>query len=201
MDQKQILSSYRDEVNKLRLKLDQLEVNSVEQRASDEVRKWRQNFDTSSSRQMERMINEMEKRKQSEVSRLASELRTSLEQFKETNLKRLAQLDAFILRTNVDDEIQFDYVKFELDTITKIIQTLHIDIRVQVVNTSKQRRSSTPLARNALELTKVFEFKQPEATTSSSSCFLEPVKDFVRRASSAGASYYNVGILAQPKHL
>jgi hypothetical protein len=146
------------------------------------------------------MLNEMEKRKQSEVSHLANELRTSLDQFKETNLNRLAQLDAFILKTNIDDEIQLDYVKFELDSITKKIETLHVDIRVQLIDTSKKRRLSTPLARKTLELTKVFEFKQSEATASSSSCSLEPMKDFIRRASSAGASYYNVGILAQPKY-
>jgi hypothetical protein len=200
MDSKHVLSSYREEVDKLRWKLNQLEVNSVEQRASDEVHKWRQNFDASSSKQIERMLNEMEKRKQSEVSHLANELRTSLDQFKETNLNRLAQLDAFILKTNIDDEIQLDYVKFELDSITKKIETLHVDIRVQLIDTSKKRRLSTPLARKTLELTKVFEFKQSEATASSSSCSLEPMKDFIRRASSAGASYYNVGILAQPKY-
>jgi hypothetical protein len=200
MDSKHVLSSYREEVDKLRWKLNQLEVNSVEQRASDEVHKWRQNFDASSSKQIERMLNEMEKRKQSEVSHLANELRTSLDQFKETNLNRLAQLDAFILKTNIDDEIQLDYVKFELDSITKKIETLHVDIRVQLIDTSKKRRLSTPLARKTLELTKVFEFKQSEATASSSSCGLEPMKDFIRRASSAGASYYNVGILAQPRY-
>ena len=200
MDQKQILSSYRSEVDKLRWKLNQLEVNSVEQRACDEVRKWRESFDTSSSSQMEQMLNEIEKRKQSEVSNLTSELRTSLEQFKETYLNRLAQLDAFILRTNVDDEIQLDYIKFELDTITKKIDTLRIDIHVEVINNSKERRSSTPLARNALKLTKVFECKQPEATTNSSRSRFQPVKNFLRRASTAGASYYNVGILSHPKH-
>ncbi|CAF4327482.1 unnamed protein product, partial [Adineta steineri] len=64
MDHKQILQSYRDEISKLHSRLSQLEVNSVEQRASDEVRKWRQTFDTSSSRSMEQTLNQMEKQKQ-----------------------------------------------------------------------------------------------------------------------------------------
>lgn len=201
MNPKQVLLSYRKELSELRWKLNQLEVNSAEQRASDEVRKWRQNFDTSSASQMERILNEMEKRKQSEVSHLASELRTSLEQFKETTLSRLAQLDAFISRTNIDDDIQLDYIKFELDSITKKIDTLHIDILVQTVDASKRRRSSTALARNALELVKVFEFKESQINTSSSSSWCERLRSFMRRVSSAGASYYNVGILGHQKSI
>ncbi|CAF4195468.1 unnamed protein product, partial [Adineta steineri] len=45
-----------------------------------------------------------------------------------------------------------------------------------------------PLAQNGLELTKVFEFKTPEVPPS----FMDRQKNFVRRLSSAGASYYNV---------
>ena len=201
MDHKQALSTYREEVNKLRWKLNQLEVNSIEQQASDQVHVWRQNFKNSSSRQVERVLNEIEKRKQSEVSRLTTELRTSLDQFKETNLARLARLDAFILRINADDEIQFDYVKFELDLITKSIESLQMDILVKVVDKSMRRRSSTALTRESLELVKVFELKRPGATTAttttttSSTNFLGPLKQFLRRASSAGASYYNTGLL------
>jgi len=199
MDQKQVIQSYREEVNKLRWKLNQLEVNSVEQRASDEVRKWRQSFGTSSSRQIERTLNEMEKRKESEVSHLANELRISLDQFKETNLSRLAQLDAFISRINIGDDIQLDYVKFELDTITKKIESLHFDIVVRVVDASKRRRLSTALTRNTLELDKIFEFKKPRSASASSCDRLQSLTNFVRRASTAGASYYNVGLLGQEK--
>jgi hypothetical protein len=191
MDQKQVIQSYREEVNKLRWKLNQLEVNSVEQRASDEVRKWRQSFDTSSSRQIERTLNEMEKRKESEVSHLANELRISLDQFKETNLSRLAQLDAFISRINIGDDIQLDYVKFELDTITKKIESLHFDIVVRVVDASKRRRLSTVFTRNILKLDKIFEFKNPQSASASSCDCLQSLTNFVRRASTAGASYYS----------
>ena len=203
MNRKDVLQSYRDEVNNLRWKLNQLEVNSVEQRASDEVRKWRETFDTSSSTQLEQILNQMEKRKQSEISGLTAELRTSLDQFKEENLSRLAQLDAFISKLNIDDDMQFDYVKFELDSVTKKLETLHMEILVKTIDASKRRRSSTPLARNTLELVKVFEFKKPEAATttdSSSSKFLDPLKNFVRRASTAGASYYNIDFLRHQKH-
>jgi len=195
MNQQPIIQSYREKGDQLRSKLNQLEVNSIEQRASDEVRKWRHNFDKSSFSQMERMLIEMEQRKQLEVSHLADELRTSLDQFKETNLNRLVELDAFISRININDDIQLDYVKSELDTITKKIESLHIDIVVKVVDTSKRRRSSTALTRNTLELIKVFEFQNPPAAASSSSSnFLEPLTKFVRRSSITGANYYNVGI-------
>jgi len=201
MDRKQVIESFREEVNKLRWKLNQLEVNSVEQRASDEVSKWRRNFDTSSSKQMEKLLNAMEKRKQSKVSSLTNELRTSLDEFKEKNLSRLAQLDAFISKTNIDDDVQLDYIKYELDTVTKEIENLHIDIIVKVVDISKRRRSSTVLARNTLELTKVFESQRPRAGSSASpdSCF-GSFTNFMRRASTAGASYYNIDILQHYKY-
>jgi hypothetical protein len=203
MDRKLAIQSYREEANQLRWNLNQLEVNSVEQRASDEVRKWRQNFDISSSREIERILNEIEKRKESEVSYLANELRTSLDQFKETNLNRLVELDTFISRISPDDDIQLDYVKFELDRITKKIESLHVDIVVKIVDKSMRRRSSTALTRNTLELVKVFEFQNPQASsTSSSYCScLERLADFVRRASTAGASYYNIGVIPHQKHL
>jgi len=203
MDRKLVIQSYREEANQLRWNLNQLEVNSVEQRASDEVRKWRQNFDTSSSREIERLLNEMEKRKESEVSYLANELRTSLDQFKEANLNRLVELDTFISRISPDDDIQLDYVKFELDRITKKIESLHVDIVVKIVDKSMGRRSSTALTRNTLELIKVFEFQNPRASsTSSSYCScLERLANFVRRASTAGASYYNIGVIPHQKHL
>jgi hypothetical protein len=200
MDQKHILSSYRSEVETLRWKLNELEVDSVEQRAADKVREWRESFDTSSSSEMERVIDKMEKRKQSEVIHLTSELRTSLEEFKEKNLNRLAQLDAFILKTDINDGIQLDYIKYELNIIMTEIDTLCIDIRVEVVNNLHERRSSTLLARNALKLTKVFECKQPEETTNESPSFFEPVKNFLRRASSSTAGYYDVSLLDQPEH-
>ncbi|CAF0801417.1 unnamed protein product [Adineta steineri] len=188
MDHKQLLQSYRDEINKLHSRLSQLEVNSVEQRASDEVRKWRQTFDTSSSRSMEQTLNQMEKQKQAEVNQLTNELRDSLNEFREHQFSRLAELDAFILKINPDDDLHFDYVKFQLDSIVNKINCLHTNITVQTVNRSKQRRLSTPLARNGLELTKVFEFKTPEVPPS----FLQRLINFIRWLSSLGASYYNV---------
>jgi len=203
MDRKRVIQSFQEEINQLRWNLNQLEVNSIEQRASDEVRKWRQSFDISSSREMERILNEMEKRKQSEVSYLANELRTSLDQFKEMNLNRLVELDTFISRINIDDDVQLDYVKFELDTITKKMESLHFDIVVKVVDASKRRRSSTALTRNTLELVKVFESRNPGASsTSSSYCnCLERLANFLSRASSAGASYYNIGVIPRQKYL
>jgi hypothetical protein len=194
MDEKQVIQSFRDEVNKLRWKVSQLDVNSVEQQASDEVRKWRQKFELSSSGQVERVLNEMEKRKQSEVSHLAHELRVSLDQFKETHLNRLEKLDTFISKVNLGDEIQLDYVKFELDSITKKIDSLHVNILVKVIDSTKRRRSSNALTRNTLELIKVFEFKDPQAASNSSSSYLDSITNFVRRASTAGASYYNISI-------
>jgi hypothetical protein len=194
MDEKQVIQSFRDEVNKLRWKVSQLDVNSVEQQASDEVRKWRQKFEISSSGQVERVLNEMEKRKQSEVSHLAHELRVSLDQFKETHLNRLEKLDTFISKVNLGDEIQLDYVKFELDSITKKIDSLHVNILVKVIDSTKRRRSSNALTRNTLELIKVFEFKDPQAASNSSPSYLDSITNFVRRASTAGASYYNISI-------
>jgi hypothetical protein len=194
MDEKQVIQSFRDEVNKLRWKVSQLDVNSVEQQASDEVRKWRQKFELSSSGQVERVLNEMEKRKQSEVSHLAHELRVSLDQFKETHLNRLEKLDTFISKVNLGDEIQLDYVKFELDSITKKIDSLHVNILVKVIDSTKRRRSSNALTRNTLELIKVFEFKDPQAASNSSPSYLDSITNFVRRASTAGASYYNISI-------
>jgi hypothetical protein len=200
MNRKPDIQLYQEKTNKLRSKLNQLEVNSVEQRASDEVRTWRHNFDTSSSSQIERMLNEMEKRKQSEVTHLANELRTSLDQFKETNLNRLDELDAFVSRIKTDDDIQLDCAKSELDTISKKIKSLHADIIVQVVDASHRRHSSTVLTRSTLELTKVFEFKNlpaataPSTPNSPSSNFLDPLTKFVRRTSITGANFYNAGV-------
>jgi hypothetical protein len=205
MNREPDIQSYQEQTNKLRSKLNQLEVNSVEQRASDEVRKWRHNFDTSSSSQLERMLNEMEKRKQLEVSQLTNELRTSLDQFKQTILNRLDELDAFVSKINTDDDIQLDYAKSELDTISKKIKSLHVDIIVKVTDTSNRRRSSTIFTRNTLELAKVFEFKDlpaaaaPSTPSSPSSNILDPLTRFVRRTSITGASYYNVGVPEQKK--
>jgi len=205
MNSKLDIQSYQEKTNKLRSKLNRLEVNSVEQRASDEVRKWRHNFDTSSSSQLERMVNEMETRKQLEVSQLPNELRTSLDQFKETNLNRLDELDAFVSRINTDDDIQLDFAKSELDTISKKIKSLNADIIVKVTDTSSRRRSSTIFTRNTLELAKVFEFKNlPEAAASSTPSspsynILDPLTRFVRSTSITGASYYNVGVPEQKK--
>jgi hypothetical protein len=191
MDRKQVISSDHEEMNQLRRQLSQLEVNSVEQQASDEVRKWRQHFDTSSSHHMERILDEIEKRKQLEVTHLANELRASLEEFKETNVKRLNELDGFISKAKLDDDIQLDYIKFELDTIKKQIQSLHINILVTIVDTSAHRRSSNVFTRNTIELIKVFDFKKTETGSISPSSFLDPLKNLVRRASITGASYYD----------
>ncbi|CAF0773760.1 unnamed protein product [Rotaria sp. Silwood1] len=199
MDQKPVTESYKEEVNALRSKLCQLEVDSIEEKASDEVRKWRQSFDTSSSRQIDKVLNEMEKRKQTEVKHLANELRTSLEQFKQTNLKCLAELDAFISRIGLDDEIQLDYVKFQLDSITKKINSLHFNIIVQVVDKSHPLRPSTALTRKSLELVKVFECTRQRSTTDPSS-FLDPLRNLFRRASASGANYYNTDVLEPHKH-
>ncbi|CAF0801435.1 unnamed protein product [Adineta steineri] len=196
MDHKQILQSYRDEINKLHSRLSQLEVNSVEQRASDQVSKWRLIFDTSSSKEMEQIVNRMEKQKQAEVSQLTNELRDSLNEFKELQFNRLAELDAFILKINPDDEIQLNYVKCQLNSIVNKINSLHINILVQIVDRSKRQRLSTPLARNALQLTKIFEFQNPKV----SSNFLDRLKNFVRRLSITGASHYNVYAIEHQKH-
>ncbi|CAF0827526.1 unnamed protein product [Adineta steineri] len=196
MDHKQILQAYRDEVNKIHSRLSQLKVNSVEQRASDEVSKWRLIFDTSSSKEMEQIVNRMEKQKQAEVSQLTNELRDSLNEFKELQFNRLAELDAFILKINPDDEIQLNYVKCQLNSILNKINSLHINILVQIVDRSKRQRLSTPLARNALQLIKIFEFRNPKV----SSNFLDRLKNFVRRLSIAGASHYNVYAIEHQKH-
>ncbi|CAF5013480.1 unnamed protein product, partial [Rotaria magnacalcarata] len=75
MDRKQAAKTYLEETNKLRSKLSGLDVKSIEEKASGEVLKWRRNFDTSSSIQLERVFNEIEQRKQTEVIALANELR------------------------------------------------------------------------------------------------------------------------------
>ncbi|CAF0773535.1 unnamed protein product [Adineta steineri] len=196
MDHKQILQSYRDEINKIHSRLSQLEVNSVEQRASDEVRKWQQTFDTSSSKEMEQIVNRMEKHKQAEVSQLTNELRDSLNEFKELQFNRLAELDVFILKINPDDKIQLNYVKCQLNSILNKTNSLHINILVQIVDRSNRRRLSTPLARNALQLIKIFEFQKPKV----SSNFLDRLKNFVRRLSITGASHYNVYAIEHQKH-
>ncbi|CAF1289925.1 unnamed protein product [Adineta steineri] len=196
MDHKQILQAYRDEVNKIHSRLSQLEVNSVEQRVSDEVHKWRLIFDTSSSKEMEQIVNRMEKHKQAEVSQLTNELRDSLNEFKELQFNRLTELDAFILKINPDDEIQLNYVKCQLGSILNKINSLHINILVQIVDRSKRQRLSTPLGRNALQLIKIFEFQNPKGFSS----FLDRLKNFVRRLSIAGASHYNVYAIEHQKH-
>ncbi|CAF0827565.1 unnamed protein product [Adineta steineri] len=196
MDHKQVLQAYRDEVNKIHSRLSQLEVNSVEQRASDQVSKWRLIFDTSSSKEMEQIVNRMEKQKQAEVSQLTNELRNSLNEFKELQFNRLAELDAFILKINPDDEIQLNYVKCQLNFILSKINSLHINILVQIVDRSKRQRLSTPLARNALQLIKIFKFQNPKV----SSNFLDRLKNFIRRLSIAGASHYNIYAIEHQKH-
>lgn len=210
MDRRNIIQSFQEESNKLRWKLNELGVDSIEEKARDDVHKWRKSFDTTFSTEMERLLNQMEKRKESEVSHLVNELRTSLDYFKETNLNRLAQLDAFISKINVDDDIQLDYVKFEFDTVTKNINSLQMDIITKVTDNSKRRRSSTAFAQNTLELVKVFETKHPRTTSTSSSSssgstcasrFLDSLRNFVFRASIFGARYYNVDLPGHHKHL
>jgi hypothetical protein len=200
MDEKELIKSYLEEVDKLRLKLSHLEVNSLEQRASDKVRKWRQTFNTSSSHHMERILNKMEKSKLAEVSTFTDELRTSLDRFKKYNFNRLDELDAFISKVNFDDEIQLDYIKFELDSVAKQIDNLHIDILVRVIDASKRHRPSTELARNSLEIVKIFELQKPLPDDSSSVGFFESLTNMVRRASTAGAGYYMVGGIGYQTH-
>ena len=198
MDRNEILSTYREQINQLRWKLNQLEVDSIEQRASDAVRQWREKFNTSSSTQIERILNDIEKRKQCEVSQLTNELRISLVQYRDPTLDRLAQLDALIRKISLNDladEQTIKSIELQLNLITENIETLQMDILVKIVDTSKRRRSSTALTRNTLELIKVFQLKKAEPEPSSTSKFFEPLRNFVRRASSVGASYYNVGIL------
>lgn len=195
MDVKETLSSYREQVNQLRWKLNQLEVDSIEQRALDEVHQWREKFNSSSCTQIERILNEIEKRKQSEVSQLTNELRISLVQYRDTTLDRLAQLDALIRKISLNDHVDEQIIKsiqLELNSITEKIETLEMNILVKIIDTSKRRRSSTALTRNTLELIKVFQFKR---TADPQPNIFEPLRRFFRRASTAGASYYNVGIL------
>jgi hypothetical protein len=200
MDNKQPFQLYREQLGKLRSKLSLLGLNSVEQRASDEVRKWRQSFDTSSSHHMEKLLNKMEKSKLSQVSTFTNELRTSLDQFKKTNLTRLDELDVLISKVNLGEEMQLDDIRFELDSIAKQIDTLHIDILVQVIDASKQRRLSTELARHSLEIVKIFEFQIPLPVATSSVGFFDPLTNMVRRASTAGASYYNADAIGNETH-
>jgi hypothetical protein len=199
MDEKQLIQSFREEVTEWRTKLGELEMNSVEQRAKDEVHKWRQTFGTSSSLHIEQVLNEMEKRNQADVTRLANELRLSLDQFKGDHLKRLDELDAFITALTFDDDLQLDYVKFELDSVGKNIETLKVNILVKVSDKSDGRHSATALTRNTVELIKVFEFDTPPPEAASSYSFMDPIRNFVRRASETGASYYNTGVLDQPR--
>ncbi|CAF3122708.1 unnamed protein product [Rotaria socialis] len=194
MDRSQATKTYLEETNKLRLKLSRLEVKSIEEKASGEVLKWRRNFDTSSSIQLERVFNEIEKRKQEEVIALVNELRIALDEFKETSLRRLAELDGFISEKSLNDEGQVNYVKFELDSMDKKIECLQMNIIVKVVDTSRQRRSSTALTRNTLELNKVFDFNKPPSNSDSSTGFFQAIRNFFNRASSAGASYYNIDL-------
>jgi len=193
MDNNQLFQYYREQLGKLRSKLSLLGVNSVEQRASDEVRKWRQTFDTTSSHHMEKILDKMEKSKLAEVSTFTKELRTSLDQFKKANLNRLDELDVFSSKVNSGDEMQLDYIKFELDSVAKQIDTLHINILVQVIDASKRHRLSTELARNSLEIVKIFELQKPLPDDSSSVGFFGALTNMVRRASTAGAGYYMVG--------
>ncbi|CAF0881806.1 unnamed protein product [Adineta steineri] len=144
---------------------------------------------------MEQILNKMEKEKQAEVSQLTNELRESLNEFKELQFNRLYELDAFILKINPDDEIQLNYVKCQLGSILNKINSLHINILVQIVDRSKRQRLSTPLARNALQLIKIFEFRNPKV----SSNFLDRLKNIFRRLSITGASHYNVYVIEHQK--
>lgn len=199
MNKNKTIQSFHDEVNKLRTKLSRLEINKVEENAANEVHKWRQSFGSSSSVQVDRILNDLEKGKQEEVTRLASELRMTFEQFKEANMDRLAELDVFISKMNTDQDTQINYVKFELNAIKNKIECLDIRIIVEVIDGSQRRRSSTALARNTLQLKKVFDFTRPRSETVSSSTFLDNFKDFFRSSASSGARYYNAGLLGQSK--
>jgi len=200
MDNNQLFQYYREQLGKLRSKLSLLGVNSVEQRASDEVRKWRKTFDTTSSHHMEKILDKMEKSKLAEVSTFTKELRTSLDQFKKANLNRLEELDVFSSKVNSGDEMQLDYIKFELDSVAKQIDTLYIDILVKVIDASKAHRSSTELARKSLEIVKIFEFQRPLPLASSAVGFFDPLTNMVRRASTTGASYYNADAIGKETH-
>jgi hypothetical protein len=149
---------------------------------------------------MEKILNKMEKSKLSEVSTFTNELRTSLDQFKKVNLNRLDELDVFISKVNFGDEIQLDYIKFELDSVAKQIDTLHINILVQVIDASKRHRPSTELARKSLGIVKIFEFQKPLPVASSSVGFFDSLTNMVRRASTAGAGYYMVGGIGYQAH-
>ncbi|CAF1066512.1 unnamed protein product [Rotaria magnacalcarata] len=194
MDRKQAAKTYLEETNKLRSKLSGLDVKSIEEKASGEVLKWRRNFDTSSSIQLERVFNEIEQRKQTEVIALANELRNDLNEFKQSTLSRLEKLDEFLSEISLNDEGQVNYVKFELDSMNKTIDCLQMNIIVKVVDASKQRRSSTALTRNTLQLSKVFDFNKSPSNSDSSIGFFQTIINFFSSASSAGARYYNIDL-------
>lgn len=196
MDRKETLFSYREQVNELRRKLNHLEVDSIEERALNEVRQWREKFNSSSSSAIERVLNEIEKRKQSEVIQLTNELRISLVQYRDKTLDHLSKLDASIQKIHLDgDEQQINSLQWELNSITEKIEALQMDILVKIINRSKQRRSSTALTRNTLELIKVFQFNKFEPNKTN---IFEPIRKLLHRASITGANYYNTGILGQP---
>ena len=195
MDRKETLLLYREQVNQLRRKLNQLEVDSIEERVSNEVRQWREKFNSSSCSTIERILNEIEKHKQSEVVHLTNELRISLVQFRDKTLDHLSKLDTSIQKIHLDgDEQQINSLQWELNSITEKIETLHMDILVKIVNRSKQRRSSTALTRNTLELIKVFQFNKSEPNKTN---IFEPLRKLLHRASITGSNYYNTGILGQ----
>ena len=201
MDGKQLVESFREDVGKCRAKLLQLTVDTVEKHALDEVHKWRLSFDaSSSSHEMERVLDKMEKHKQTEVIHMASELRVSLAKFIETNLGRLVKLNSFVGSMNLDDKLQFDKVRADLGLIIKEINSLRVNILVEVVDGSMHRRLSTTLARNTLELIKVFDFNNTPLASNSISDYFEPVRNFVRRASSTGSSYYNLDLVDEKTH-
>ncbi|UJR37226.1 hypothetical protein I4U23_029935 [Adineta vaga] len=197
MSSKKIIESNRKELEEIRLKLSELEVDSAEQGASDEVHQWRQKFDTSKSTQMEQVLNKMEKNIQKKIKQLANELGDSLNEFKETNFALLSELDAFISKINPDDEIQLRYVKSELDSINKKIDSLQIDILVQSVDKSQQRRTSIPVMYNMPTVVKVFRCEDSPTTTKSATNFFDPLTRFVRRASSFTGNFYNIDPIVQ----
>ncbi|CAF3559635.1 unnamed protein product [Rotaria sp. Silwood1] len=196
MDRKHCIQSYQNDVNKCRVKIRQLTVDEIEQRAYADVIKWRFSFNTaSSSKQVEQILNEVEEHKRAEVNRLADELRVSLTDFQNTLLSRLAELDTFLASMNQQENSSLNHIKSELTSIGKAIDSLRMNIVVHVTDISKGRFSSTPLARHSLQLTKVFDFKKLESSSTSSSSLLAPIRDFVRRTSASGASHYNTEII------
>ena len=201
MDRKQVAESFREDLGKCRSKLLKLTVDTVEKHARDEVHKWRLSFDTSSaSIQMKLMLDQMEEHKQTEVTQLASELRVSLIEFQEMILGRLAELESFLSSTDLDDILQTKDLRFQLDSIIREMNSLRLNILVEVTDGSMHRRASTVLARNVLGLIKVFDFDNSPLASSSTSDYFEPLKNFVRRLSSTGASYYNVDLVDQKTH-